>query len=111
MLFQVKANCTASQLCSNMSCNVSSIAQSCLHLASPASEVDEIWDPDTDQHQDRENRDLIPLWLGEILSNGHPDESILATLQRIVQDNGFVQCTIPEEGSGTLIECRDYFPL
>ena len=88
---------------------MSSIAQSCLHLASPASEMDEIWDPNMDQHQDRENRELIPLWLGEILSNGHPDESILATLQRIVQIYGFVQCTIPEEGSRTLIECDDFF--
>ena len=93
-----------------MSCNVSSIAQSCLDLTSLASEVNEIWDPDMDQGQDRENRYLIPLWLGEILSNGHPDESILATLQSIVRVHGHVQCTIPEEGSGTLIECPDHIP-
>ena len=31
--FQVKTNCTEDQMCARVSCNVTSIAQSCLHLA------------------------------------------------------------------------------
>ena len=84
---------------------MSSIAQSCLHLAPPAQLVDGIWGED--QHQDRENRDLIPLWLGEILSNGYPDENVLETVKSILEYYSFVICTIPEEGSGAPIICHD----
>ena len=92
-------------MCANMSCNVSSIAQSCLHLAPLADQVDGLWGED--EHQNRENRDMIPLWLGEILSNGYPNEDILNTLESVLEYNGFVKCTIPEDGSDELIRC-DY---
>ena len=106
ILFQVKTDCTEDKLCAKMSCNMSSIAQSCLHLALPANQVDGIWDED--EHQDRENRDLLPLWLGEILSNGYPDGSVSATLKSVVEYYTFVNCVIPEDGSDEQIKCVDY---
>ena len=90
----MKSNCTADYLCANMSCNVSSIIQSCLYLAPLADQVDGLWGKD--EHQNRENRDMIPLWLGKILSDGYPNEDILNTLESVLEKIGFVECTIPE---------------
>ena len=104
---QVKTSCTEDQLCARMSCNVNSIAQSCLHLAPPADLVNGLWNED--EHQNRENCDMIPLWLGEILFNGYPDEDILDTVESVLEYNTFVECTIPEDGSNQLIECKDNF--
>ena len=86
---------------------MNSIAQSCLHIAPPAHLVNGLWGED--EHQNRENRDMIPLWLGEILSNGYPDEDILDTVESVLEYNTFVECTIPEDGSDQLIECKDNF--
>ena len=104
---QVKASCSEGQLCANMSCNVSSIALSCLHLAPPADLVNGLWVED--RHQNRENQVMIPLWLGEILSSSYPDEDILGTVQSVLELSSFVKCTIPEEGSGAPINCNDDF--
>ena len=80
----------------------------CLHLDPPSDSVDGLWG--TDQHLvGRENEKMIPLWLDEILSKGYPDEDILNTLEGILEQNGAVNCTIPEEGSGLTIECNDNF--
>ena len=87
---------------------MSSIAQSCLHLAPVADQVERLqWDEDV--HQNRDNRDILPLWLGEILSNGYPDENILATLESVLEGSSYVNCTIPKEGSSASIECWDIF--
>ena len=104
LLFQVKASCGEGQLCANMNCNVSSIALSCLQLSPPAGQVNGLWGED--QHQDRVNRYMIPLWLGEILSNGYPDVNTSSTLESILLKN-FVNCTIPYDGSEELIECTE----
>ena len=48
---------------------------------------------------------MIPLWLGEILSNGYPDEDILDTVESVLEYNTFVECAIPEDGSSKPIEC------
>ena len=40
-----------------------------------------------DEHQNRENRDMIPLWLVEILSNGYPDEDVLDTVESVLEYN------------------------
>ena len=91
-----------------MNCNVSSIILPCLHLDPPSDSVDGLWGED--QHLvGRENNVMIPLWLDEILSNGYPDSNILETLESVLERNGAVNCTIPEEGSGVTIECADNF--
>ena len=54
-----------------MSCNVSSIGQTCLNLAMLPEELENLWGPDN--HQDRDNTHLVPLWFDEILETGYPD--------------------------------------
>ena len=89
-----------------MNCTVSSIAQSCLYLTPLAEQVYGLWDED--RHQNRRNHEMIPLWLGEILSNGYPDENISNTLEIILEENAFVHCTIPyHNGTDELIECYE----
>ena len=91
---QVKDNCTENQQCSTMSCNVSSAALTCLHLAPLAEQVDseEIWGED--ENQNRRNKDLVPLWLGEILSNGYHPRIWMRT---ILKEDGLVECTIEQK--------------
>ena len=89
-----------------MSCNVSSVALTCLHLAPLADQVDpeEIWGED--ECQNRRNKVLVPLWLGEILSNGyHP--RIWNTLQTILKKDALVECTIGDGDSAGAITCID----
>ena len=87
---------------------MSSIILPCLPLDPPADSVDRLWG--TDQHLvGRENDVMIPLWLDEILSKGYPDENILDTLEDVLEQNGAVNCCIPEEGSIVPIECDDNF--
>ena len=94
-----------------MSCNVSSIALTCLHLAPLAEQVDpeEIWGED--ECQNRRNKVLVPLWLGEILSNGyHP--RIWNTLQTILKKDALVECTNGDSaGAITCIDVKWQEPL
>ena len=56
-----------------------------------------------DEHQNCRNIVLVPLWLGEILSNGyHP--RIWNTLQTILKEDGLVECTIGDGDSAGSIE-------
>ena len=87
-----------------MSCNISSIAQPCLHLPSLESQMEALWDPN--QAKSRSNVDLIPLWLGRLLANGYPDEDILDTVVEAVERSGLVDCTIPDDGNNAQIACR-----
>ena len=90
-----------------MSCNVSSIALTCLHLAPLAEQVDskEIWGED--EHQNRINEDLVPLWLGEILLNGYHPRIWNNTLQPILRKDAHVNCTIGDGDSPGSIECKN----
>ena len=102
LLFQVRVSCSEDQQCVNMSCNVSSIALSCLHLAPLADQVYEMWGSNQQQHC---NFVTVPLWLGEILSDGYPDESTSNTLESILLDNLLVNCTIPYDGGDEVLKC------
>ena len=67
--------------------------------------MDGLWGED--RHQNRVNRYMIPLWLGEILSNGYPDVNTSSTLESILLENAFVNCTIPYDGRDEFIECTE----
>ena len=86
-----------------MSCNISSIAQPCLHLPSLESQMEALWGPN--QAKARSNVNLIPLWLGRLLANGYPDEDILDTVVGAVEITGQVDCTIPNDGNIEQIAC------
>ena len=86
-----------------MSCNISSIAQPCLHLPSLQSRMEALWGPN--QAKSCSNVDPIPLWLGRLLANGYPDEDILDTVVETVEIPGQVDCTIPDDGNIEQIAC------
>ena len=89
---------------------MSSIAETCLHMNPPVDRVRALmWGEDT--HQDRHHQHMIPLWLGQLLSDGHPNVSTLAAIQAGVERQGAVKCTIPEYGSDAMIKCPDDFTL
>ena len=86
-----------------MSCNVSSIALSCLQLLA---DQEDMWGSYQQNHSC--NCVTVPQWLDEILSDGYPDESTSNTLEAILMDsNLFVNCTIPYDGGDKVLECTE----
>ena len=82
---------------------MSSIALTCLNLVPLAKQVKQLFGED--QHKDREHHIVVPQWLDEILTNGYPNQNISNTLEMILLENAFVNCTIPYDGSDETIEC------
>ena len=80
----MKANCTEGQVCANMSCDMSSIAQTCQYMTLSDNDlVRKEWV--ADQHINRSHEDMFPLWLGEIFSRGYPNNTTRDELMGIVK--------------------------
>ena len=101
----MKVNCTEGQVCANMSCDLSSIAQTCRYMTL-LDKVGGLWGDD--QHQNRSNSKEIPLWLGEIFSRGYPNNNTRDELMDIVEKYACIKCTLPESHDGS-IECVNNF--
>ena len=73
------------------------IAQTRLHLAPLADEVEGLWGQD--QNQNCSNDALIPMWLEKILSNGYLEKDVLQPLETMIEENSTsqVNCIIPAE--------------
>ena len=89
----MKANCTEGQVCANMSCDMSSIAQTCQYM-NLTDKVTGLWG--ADQHQDRKFTDEIPLWLGEIFSRGYPNNNTRDELMDSLEKYSGIKFTLPE---------------
>ena len=103
-VIQIKTNCSSEEPCSWMNCSMSSIADTCfsLHLLA---EVDQLSEEIGDTNPGRDNTQLIPQWLAQLLDVSLPTQEMANTLKAVLKIQAYVDCNFSYEGHDTAIEC------
>ena len=87
-----------------MNCSMSSIADTCfsLHLLA---EVDQLSEEIGDTNPGRDNTQLIPQWLTQLLDVSLPTQEVANTLKAVIKLQTYVDCTFSYQGHDVTMEC------